>query len=192
MAAKGNQAFDFLGKKRRDVAPVYALHGDESFLKRLVFEAVRGDVLGGGDADGDDTDDGEWSLHRVVGKDAELRDVLDELSTPALFGGGTRLVVVDDADKFVSDNRAGLEAYVAAPSRAGVLVLIVDSWPSNTRLAKAVASAGVAVDCSAPAVGRVGRWVTARATDVHAIAIDAQAVDVLLEIVGADLGRIDQ
>lgn len=187
MAVKGNHALDFLAQKRRDTAAVYALYGDEPFLKQLALEAVRSDVLG----DEDDSD-ADWSLHRVEGKDAELRDVLDELSTPALFGGGARLVVVEDADTFVSDNRPALESYVAAPSRSGVLVLVVDTWPSNTRLAKAVATSGVAVQCSAPPVGRVGRWVTTRAKDVHAITIKAQAIEALLDIVGADLGRIDQ
>jgi DNA polymerase-3 subunit delta len=185
VAAKGNHALDFLALKKREVAAVYALYGDEPFLKQLALDAVRRDVLG-------DEDDTEWSLHRVTGKDAEVRDVLDEVSTPALFGGGTRLVVVDDADKFVSDNRPVLEAYAGAPSRSGVLVLVVDSWPSNTRLAKAVAAGGLAVQCSAPPVGRMARWVTARAKDVHAISIDGQAIEALLEIVGADLGRIDQ
>jgi hypothetical protein len=136
-ALRANHALDFIGKKRREAAAAYALYGDEPFLKQLVLEAIRGDVL-----DKEDEADADWSLRRVAGKNAELRDVLDELSTPALFGGGTRLVVVDEGDKFVSEHRQALEEYVAAPSRSGVLVLTVDSWPSNTRLAESCSSLG--------------------------------------------------
>ena len=42
------------------------------------------------------------------GTKAELRDVLDELATVAMFGGGKRLIVVEDAEDFISRLSGGL------------------------------------------------------------------------------------
>ena len=87
-------------------------------------------------------DDGDFSLKTFEGRNTPFRDVHEELSTLAMFGGGKRLVVVEDADEFVTRYRPQLEDYVARPSRSsGVLVLDLDSLPSNTRLLQ--------VDCRA-------------------------------------------
>ena len=80
--------------------------------------------------------------------------MIEELSTVAMFGGGRRLVVVEEADDFVSQYRPQLEDYVARPARSGVLVLDLKTFPSNTRLYKAVAADGLAVDCGAPPARR--------------------------------------
>ena len=65
-------------------------------------------------------------------------DVLDELRTVP-FLSGRRVVVVRNADTFVSGNRGLLECYFESPCRTGVLVLVVESWPANTRLARKLA-----------------------------------------------------
>jgi len=62
-------------------------------------------------------------------------EVLDELRT-APFLSDKRVVVVKDADKFISDNRSLLEKYFDNPCPTGVLVLTVSSWPKQTKLAK--------------------------------------------------------
>ena len=58
----------------------------------------------------------------VEGERAELADVLDELRSFAMFGSG-KMVVVRDADDFVSKYREQLEKYVASPSDSATLVL---------------------------------------------------------------------
>ena len=68
-----------------------------------------------------------------------MRDVADALSTRALFGGGRHLVVIDEADNFISQNRPALEDYVAHARTASLLVLDARLWPATTRLYKAVA-----------------------------------------------------
>ena len=85
-------------------------------------------------------DDGDFSLKTFEGREALFRDVHEVLSTVAMFGGGRRLAVVEDADDFVTRYRGQLEDYVARPSRSGVLVLDLDSLPSNTRLYKSIAA----------------------------------------------------
>src|SRR5262245_54537240 len=113
--SKPIHALDFLtpATAKKAVPAVVAVFGDEPFLARLVLAALKERVLGSGDAD--------LSLSTFDGDTADWRTVADELSTHAMFGGDRRLVIVEDADEFVSHNRPQLEDYVAAPRSTGVL-----------------------------------------------------------------------
>ncbi|HEX3659466.1 MAG TPA: DNA polymerase III subunit delta [Pirellulales bacterium] len=166
------------------VPAVVAVFGDEAFLKREVRQHVERAVLGG--------DDAEMSLTRLSGDKLELRDVLDELSTMALFGSGRRLVWIEEADDFVSRYRGELEDYVSRPSSGGVLVLDVASWPTNTRLAKSVSATGLAIDCKPPAANSVLKWLVAWARQRHGAQLDRRAAEELLEMIGPELGLLDQ
>lgn len=178
-------AIDFLAETADQSVPaVVSLFGDEGFLKGLALNQLRQNVLKG--------DDGEFSLSRFDGRSVEWRSVSDELATVGLFGGGRRLIVVDDADDFVSEHRSQLEDYTARPSRTATLALVVDSWPSNTRLAKAVAAAGLAVECKAPPEAKLLKWLTTWAKQRHGARLEREAAELLLETVGPELGLIDQ
>src|SRR5262245_20045634 len=113
------------------VQPVYVLYGDEDFLKRRVRAALVALVLGEG------ADAREFGLSTHPGDRASFPAIHDELQTLP-FLSPRRLVVVEDADNFVTRNRQALEEYFTRvkPSVPGVLVLEVKSWPANTRLAK--------------------------------------------------------
>src|SRR5215813_3048896 len=133
--------------------PVYVLHGDEDFLKRQVLDALRTRVLGGGaDAFG-------LTIHE--GDKADFAAVRGELETLP-FLSPRRLVVIDQADPFVTRHRAALEKYVASPATTGVLVLDVASWPANTKLAKALAGEAT-ITCKALPVQRLPEWCVQRA-----------------------------
>ena len=182
--AKALHALDYLQTPgKHPPRPVCVLFGDEKFLKRQVLGQLRHEVLGSGD--------GDFSLSEFEGPTAVLRDVLDELATLAMFGG-TRLVVVDEADDFVSRYRPELEDYVAKPKSDGVLLLNVKSWPSTTRLHKAVAANGLAVDCGAPPPARLTRWLTSRAGEAHGFQLPLAAAEMLVDMVGSELGMLDR
>jgi DNA polymerase-3 subunit delta len=166
------------------VGGMCALYGDEAFLKAESLVALRRHVLAGEDAD--------FALNTFAGRDVQLRDVLDALATVPLFGGGRRLVVVEDADGFVSQYRGELEDCVAKPAHDAVLVLEVKTWPSNTRLAKAVAEAGLAIECAPPKERQLKAWLVQRAKTVHQVRLDAAAADALCELVPPELGLLVQ
>ena len=125
------------------------------FCAQETILRLRAAVLGG--------EEGDFSLSTFDGGDAQFRDVYEVLSTVSMFGGGKRLVVVEGADEFVTRYRPQLEDYVARPSRAGVLVLNIESLPGNTRLYKSIAAAGLLIDCALAAAagdkvaGRLGQ-----------------------------------
>jgi len=178
-------ALDFLdGKTTPEPRAVYVVVGDEPFLKQRTLEKLRKTLL--------DEQEADFSLTSFDGDDVELRDVLDELSTVALFGGGKRLIIVRDADDFISKHRPELETYVAKPKTTGVLVLEVQTMPSNTRLYKAAVASGLVIDCGTPSTAVILKWSVAWAKSQHNAKLDRDAAESLLEIIGPQLGRIDQ
>ncbi len=181
--AKAIPATDYLAKPTKPVG-VGVVFGDDAFLRREVLMALRNTVLSEQDA--------EFSLTRFEGPDASLRDVLDELETVAMFGGGQRLVVVDQADEFVTRYRGELESYAASPRETGVLILELRSFPSNTRLYKAVAAQGCAIDAGAPKGAQLVRWLAGWAKRRHGVEIAPPAAEMLIELVGPELGLLDQ
>jgi DNA polymerase-3 subunit delta len=161
--------------------PVYVLHGDERFLKRRVLDALRTLALGADDAFGPSVFAGDKVAYSAVA---------GELATLP-FLSPRRLVVVENADTFVTRERPKLEKYVAAPPATGVLVLDVQTWPANTRLAKLVPDEATVV-CKPPAESRLPEWCVQWCAARHGKQLTAAAARLLVELVGAEMGRLDQ
>lgn len=185
--------FDFLETPSdAPLAPVCVLFGDEPFLRGLARKQVRQRVAAGG----------EVLEETFEGERAEWRDVADELSTLSLFGGTSRrLVLVQDADKFVSNYRSQLEAYVERPKATGILVLDVSTWASNTKLYKAVDKTGLQIECRAPSKpgkranpdeSRIAQWLASWSHDRHDARLPLDAARALLDLVGPTFGILDQ
>jgi DNA polymerase-3 subunit delta len=183
-------AFEFVATPDRfPVKPFCVLYGDEPLLAREALAEIDARVLAGEDAEFSRI---TFSGDKTTNPQLEWRTVIDELSTSALFGGGQRLVIIDNADDFVSRSREQLENYAAKPSNSGVLVLIVRTWPSNTKLYKAISASGLPIECKTPAEDQLPRWLAQRAEKKHLAKLTADAADQLLEIIGPELGRLDQ
>ena len=189
--------FDFLAEPVSQLsAGMVVLFGDEPFLKQLGRDQLKKTLLG---ANADDL-----PVATFNGDEAAWRDVLDELSTASLFGGGgaKRVAIVEDADKFVSQFRSQLEDYIAKPKHTGSLVLEVDTWPGNTKLYKAVDQQGLQIDCRPPEIARgkskvpdevrVKQWLIAWGNTQHGITLEPRAAQLLLELVGPVFGMLDQ
>ncbi|HLA83816.1 MAG TPA: DNA polymerase III subunit delta [Thermoguttaceae bacterium] len=183
--SKPLDALDYLAQPGKHPAPaVCVVFGDEPFLARQVVTSLRAEVLG--------EEDAEFSLTTFEGRAIELRDVLDELATRAMFGGSRRLVVVEEADPFVTRYRAELEDYVAAPGPGGILVLLLKTFPANTRLYKAAAASGLVINAAAPPTAKLARWIVAWAKQAHQAKITSAAADMLVDLVGPELGLLNQ
>jgi DNA polymerase-3 subunit delta len=162
--------------------PVYALFGDEDFLKRRCRDAIIKLAVGDGDPD--------FAVSTYSGERLDFSTVRNDLDTPS-FVCPVRVVIVDQADTFVSEHRDSLERYVAAPSKVGVLVLEVKTFPDNTRLAKALPDAAK-LACKAPAVGQLPGWCVRWAKAGHGTKLDGDAAELLVELVGPAMGLLDQ
>ena len=169
-------------KAEKEPRPVYVLSGDERFLKRRVLALLRTLVLG--------PEDDAFGLSTHAGDKANYSTVSTELVSAAFFSP-RRLVVVDDADPFVTRKRAKLEKYFASPSTTGVLVLDVQSWPANTRLAKLTPDEATIV-CKAPAAARLPEWCVQWCAACYGKQLVAAAARLLVDLVGGEMGLLDQ
>src|SRR5262245_36626469 len=162
--------------------PIYVLYGDEDFLKREALAAIRQLIVG------DDPDPLAYSAH--PGDRVSFAAVVDELSTLP-FLCPRRLVVIEGADKFVTDSRPKLEKYAPSPAATGTLVLVVKSWPATTKLAKMVPAA-TTVECKTLPPARLPDWCVQRAQATHGKPINRPAAQLLVDLVGPDMGLLDQ
>src|SRR5207248_2808101 len=67
------------------------------------------------------------------------------------------IVVIEQADPFVTKYRPQLEKYVAGPSKTGVLILEVRTFPATTKLAKSLPESAV-IACKAPTDAKLPAW----------------------------------
>ncbi|MEO6435182.1 MAG: DNA polymerase III subunit delta [Tepidisphaeraceae bacterium] len=160
-------------------APVYALVGDDSFLQLQEMARIAQTI--GGDAQRSDYD----------GESAQLADVLDDLRSYSMFGGGGKLVIIRNADAFVIRFREPLEDYVAEPSDSGTLVLRLSSLPGNQRIHKLIAKQGRIIPCEPPKEVALAKWAMDHAKQAHGVMLAPDAAKLLAELVGSDLGRLD-
>lgn len=168
------------GKVKRQ--QVYVLSGDEDFLKRRALAILVPLVVG--DAEG------EYAVSTFPGDKTDFSTVRNELDSVSFFSE-RRLVVIDQADPFVTEFRPQLEAYVAEPSEMGVLVLDVKSFPSNTKLAKAIPEAGHIV-CKSPAEYKLPAWCADWCQTQYGKKLTVPAAQMLVELVGSTMGVLDQ
>jgi DNA polymerase III delta subunit len=122
------------------------------------------------------------------GETAELAQILDELRSFALFGS-EKVVVVRNAEQLISRFRAQMEEYVANPSASATLVLRLSSLPSNQRIYKLIVKVGKIESCEPPK--DVARWIIERARGAHGLSVSPEAARVLADLIGDQLGRID-
>lgn len=161
--------------------PVYAVFGDDSFLRREALKTIVEKLLHG--------DDFELGVARFDGEHATLADVIDEVRTLPFFSK-RRVVIVDGADPFVTKHRKDLESYAENPSGKGVLVLSVKTWPSNTKLAKIVEQTGFPIECKGPHERELTPWLTHLAKLRHRVQLDEDAARLLVELVGPEIGLL--
>ena len=137
-------ALDWLRETgEQPIRPVYAVFGDDSYLIRESIRAVARAVSFR-------SEDREAGISRFPGPVTPLATVLDEVCTLPFFSR-RRLVIVDEADPFVTKYRKDLEAYVANPSDSGTLLLQVKQWPATTKLAQLVEKSGAGDQLRRPA-----------------------------------------
>lgn len=167
---------------RQPVCPVYAVYGTDHYLIRESIAAITRAVF--------PASDDEPAVTRYAGSQASLADVRDELFTLPFFSR-RRLVIVEEADGFVTKHRKDLEAYVEKPSASGTLVIQVKQWTATTNLAKRVEKAGLAIECNAlpeKQAAKVTSWLTQYAKSRCGAQLDPAAANLLVELVGLEIG----
>ena len=167
------------------------IFGTDRFLKKLAIKAITHAFAGSSE---------DFAPSIYDGNQATWPDIKDELFTRSLFGGdGPKFVIVDDAEPFVKSHRERLED-LTRQNIAGLLVIVVDTWASNTRLFKASAKSGLQIKCSPPTKGKsktvdqkqVQQWLIERAKTEYQYTLPANGSQTIIELTDCNFGRMDQ
>ena len=178
-------ALAFLKSKSVQRQPIYALIGDEDFLKRHARERIIGIAIG--------DEDPSFAVSVYQGDKIDFSTARNDLETLP-FLAPCRVVIVENAETFVTENRPALETYAAKPSSVGVLVLDVKTFPETTKLAKALSDAAK-IACKAPPPYKIYElkpWLTEWAKTSHKKKLAPDAAELMLELVGSSMGLLDQ
>ena len=190
--SKGIHIFEYLRLTDAEPLPsIVVLSGADPFLRGLAIDQLL-QRCGGADSVG---------ARRWDGDAIQWPDTLDALRCHSLFDAAAPIVIVDDADSFITANRKQLEDYLKEPAE-GRLVLCAKSWPATTRLYQLVDQHGLHIDCGLPQrhfgkTAKVDRrslvsWLVERAQVVHGVKTDAKTMEYLCDLAGNSPGMIDQ
>lgn len=115
--------------------------------------------------------------------------ILDELRT-APFLTEKRVVLIKNADDFISENRHLLEKYFDKPCPTGILVLTVTNWGANTRLAKKLPTLGKLITVTQPKPWQLPPRLTQYASEAYDKKLTTDAAELLIELTGDSLPRL--
>ncbi|MFG0247053.1 MAG: DNA polymerase III subunit delta [Phycisphaerales bacterium JB052] len=181
MAKRGSSSSKAPSRAPNGDDRVVVLAGKELFLRGQYTSMLRSAL---------ESAHGEIETFKFEGESVEIASVLDECRSFGLMSSH-KLVIVDDADKFVNEHtRPMLARYADDPSEQATLLLRANTWrPGN--LDKSIAKCGVVVKCDQIDPGMAIKWTQARAQRAYQSSIGPREASLLVERLGADLGKID-
>jgi DNA polymerase-3 subunit delta len=168
--------------------PIVVFFGDEEFQKSQALQRALDALLPPGV-------ERSMALCEYDGAKPEERGgptlaaVMDDLGTLP-FLADRRVVVIRDADRFISTYREKLERYLESPAPTGTLMLVCRSFAKNTRLYKAAAEAGgQTVECKRLTVRGLIDFVVAE-VGARGKRVDQATAARLVELTGQDQGLL--
>jgi DNA polymerase III subunit delta len=175
-------ASEFLSAKSPALpTSVLVMYGPERYFRQEILHRIPG-------GSGDETD---LSLTRLTGDKAEIRDVMAELKTVSMFGD-QRIVLIEDADEFISKHRPVLEKYVTQPAKGSLLILDVKSWPKNTKLYKLVDQHAMALECGELTGAALQKWLQKIAKEEYGKQLDRESAALIIALAGDGLNLLQQ
>jgi DNA polymerase-3 subunit delta len=125
---------------------------------------------------------GENAVEVLAANDAAGADAVAACNSMGLLGGGRRLVIVEDVERWKAADVKVLAEYLADPAPDTVLALVAAELKKDSALAKAAGKAGEILTYDVPK-RRIGDWVSTQFKE-RGVQVDAEAARVLVEIVG--------
>ena len=127
---------------------------------------------------------GEEGVELLSALESGGDDAVAACNSMGLLGGGRRLVVVEEVERWKAADVKAVAAYLASPAPDTVLALVAAELKKDSPLGKACAKSGDVLVFDVPK-RRVPEWVTTQFKE-RGVTVDADAVRLLVEIVGED------
>jgi len=137
---------------------------------------------------------GQDATELLTAHEASGDDAVAACNSLGLLGGGGRLVIVEDVDRWKAPDTKAVAAYLASPAPDTVLALVAGELKKDSALAKACAKVGDVLVYDV-VKRRLAEWVTKQFAE-RGITVDPDAPRLLIEIVGDDpeelAGEVDK
>jgi DNA polymerase-3 subunit delta len=116
-------------------------------------------------------------------------EVLDELqSLPFLTE--KKVVLLKSADDFVRKKRSLLENYFDKPCPSSILILCVQTWQRNTKLAKKLPGIGRLISITQPKGRQLYPRLIKYADEAYGKKLGLNAAELIVQLTGEDVGRL--
>jgi DNA polymerase III subunit delta len=125
---------------------------------------------------------GDDAVELLSASDTSGEDAVAACNALGLLGGGQRLVIVEEVDRWKAADTKSVTAYLTSPAPDTVLALVAGEMKKDSALAKACAKAGDVLVYDVPK-RRVPEWVTKQFAD-RGVSVDPEAVRLLVDVVG--------
>lgn len=168
-------------KTDSDIMLIYVIAGKDKFLVSTHCSKLIDKLL--------PVEQRPMSLFEPASDKANITEVLDELRTLP-FLAERRVVLLKDADDFISDNRQSLESYFDGPSPTGTLVMTVQTWNKSTKLAKKLPKTGKLIAVTEMKPEQLPRYAHEYARSAHDKNLPRQSAELLIELAGDSPGRL--
>ncbi|MGQ0541113.1 MAG: DNA polymerase III subunit delta [Blastocatellia bacterium] len=176
--------------RKREISPVYALFGEETYLRDIAAKTIAD--LSFAEGDFRDFNDDKFSLNTADSLRAAL-SAAEQL--PMMVA--RRVVRITDVrvsstsnkDTLKEDSEAALAAYLANPSPSSVVIFVADELSGNRKLTKLLKAKAAAVEFAKLDDSELTKW----ARDMFAergCEIDPAVPRKLIGLVGSDLRRL--
>jgi len=127
---------------------------------------------------------GEEATELLSAHDTSGDDAVAACNSLGLLGGGGRLVIVEEVDRWKAADTKAVTGYLGSPAPDTVLALVAAELKKDSALAKACAKTGDVLVYDVQK-RRLPEWVTKQFSD-RGVSTDAEAVRLLIEVVGED------
>jgi DNA polymerase III subunit delta len=159
-----------------ELKPVYLITGSDHPKVALAVRRLRERI-------------GREAAEMLDATESSGEDAVAACNALGLFGEGTRLVVVEQVERWRPADVKAVGAYLASPAPGTVLALVGAGIKADSPLAKACAKAGDVLRYEAPRKRDLPGWVADQFARRSAHA-DADACRALAELVGDDLDAL--
>ncbi len=166
--------------RQRKYQPVYLLHGEEPYFMDSIAELIEREVL----------TDAEKSFNQTIlyGKDVDSLAVVDTARRYPMMAE-RQVVILKEAQDMKT--LAQLQTYVEKPLTSTILLIVHKHKKLDMRsaFAKALTKTAVIFESKPLYDNQVPDWIRQYTKDAQ-LQIEPQAVDLLAEYLGTDLGKI--